>query len=208
MATTFLPGLPDNKKVCTNRLCKSCGLYLHQLPVLDKRLISNVFWVGLSAVIFSDDQESLPLSPSTPSGRLIQSIEQGFTGKMQFYKTNLVKCAPVKDDKIRYPLQHEMEKCYPNFEWELENLQPKTVFLLGKQVSNFVMKQLGFPPPTLADDFSYTAVRVNGTDFIPIHHPSYILVYKRKWVEAYMDNIQAHFPVLRSRERENFAVPV
>lgn len=207
MATTFLPGLPDNKKVCTNRLCKSCGLYLHQLPVLDKRLISNVFWVGLSAVIFSEDQESLPLSPLTPSGRLIQSIEQGFIGQMQFYKTNLVKCAPVKDDKIRYPLQHEMEKCYPNFEWELENLQPKTVFLLGKQVSNFVMKQLGFPPPTLADDFSYTAITVNGTDFIPIHHPSYILVYKRKWVEAYIENIQAHFAVLTTRKMANFAVP-
>jgi DNA polymerase len=208
MATTFLPGLPVNKKSCTNRLCKSCGLYLHQLPVLDKRLISNVFWVGLSAVIFSEDQECLPLSPLTASGRLIQSIEQGFTGKMHFYKTNLVKCAPLKDDKIRYPLQHEMEKCYPNFEWELENLQPKTVFLLGKQVSNFVMKQLGFPPPTLADDFSYTAITVNGTDFIPIHHPSYILVYKRKWVEAYMDNIQAQFPVLTTRERGHFAVPV
>jgi DNA polymerase len=150
--------------------------------------------VGLSAVVFSNDQEKLPLSPLTASGKLIQSIEQDYTDRLQFYKTNLVKCAPVKDDKIRYPLQHEMEKCYPNFEWELEHLKPKTVFLLGKQVATFIFKKLGVPEPKFSENLAYDAILIDGTTYVPIHHPSYILVYKRKNLESYIKSIQQHFP--------------
>lgn len=153
---------------------------------------------------FDDAQERLPLSPLTASGALIQQIEMPYKSRLQFYKTNVVKCLPLKDDRIRYPLEREMEKCYPNFEWELDTLQPSTVFLLGKQVATFILKKLSGPKPTLDDAFNYTSIRINNIDFIPIHHPSYILVYKRKVLDEYVRSIQKHFTkIVQSRSKIN-----
>lgn len=186
--------LVPTAKPCKSKVCKACGLYLNQAPVFDRRKKSNVFWVGLSAVRFKEGQQKLPLSPITPSGALIHQIEQPFKQRAAFYKTNLVKCVPLNEDKIRYPLEHEMEKCFPNFEWELERLNPTTVFLLGKQVSTFVLKKLSSYKPFFNDDFKYTPIKISEINFIPIHHPSYVLVYKRKRLDAYINSIQKFFP--------------
>ena len=104
------------------RRCKACGLYLNQPPVLDKSKRSNVFWVGLSSVLITDEDEKMPLSPFTKTGALISQIEEPFRNDISFYKTNVVKCLPLINDKIRYPLKHEMEKCYPNLVDEIEFL--------------------------------------------------------------------------------------
>jgi uracil-DNA glycosylase len=173
------------------KVCKACGLYLNQLPVLDFLKHSHVFWVGLSAVQFDEGIEHLPLSPSTRTGALINTIEETLKSEISFYKTNLVKCVPLKDDgKIRYPIEHEMEKCFPNFQFELDALNPSVVFLLGKQVANFVMKKKGIKEIELSDNFKYKSFEINGVSFVPIHHPSYILVYKRKLLSSYIKNVQ------------------
>lgn len=197
MAVTSSLVLAPATKPCKSKICKACGLYLNQAPIFDKQQKSGVFWVGLSAVRFDEDQEKLPLSPLTPSGSLVHQIEQPFTRKIVFYKTNLVKCVPLNADKIRYPLEHEMEKCFSNFEWELEQLNPTTVFLLGRQVASFVMKKMGSIKPQFSDDFTYTVTKINGIKFIPIHHPSYVLVYKRKNLDQYIKGIQKFFPKSR-----------
>jgi len=173
------------------KVCKTCGLYLNQLPVLDFLKSSHIFWVGLSAVQFDKGIEQLPLSPTTRTGALINTIEETLKTEISFYKTNLVKCVPLKGDgKIRYPIEHEMEKCFPNFQFELDTLNPSVVFLLGKQVSSFVLKKLGVKEISLPENFKYKAIEVNGTFFVSIHHPSYILVYKRKQLNSYIKNIQ------------------
>lgn len=173
----------------TNRICKACGLYLNQLPVFEKANNPQVFWVGLSAVQFSDDKKPLPLSPSTRSGTLIEKIERSFLQEINFYKTNLVKCLPLINGKIRYPSDQEMEKCFPNFENELNFLKPDIVFLLGKQVSSFVMKKENIIDIKLSQNFKYKIVNSRNTLFIPIHHPSYILIYKRKSIYKYTKSI-------------------
>jgi len=177
-----------NQKI---RPCKACGLYLNQLPALDNSKNPNIFWVGLSAVQFNDEDEKIPLTPNTRSGALIEKIEEPLRDDVTFYKTNLVKCLPLKDGKIRYPIENEMEKCFPNFEYELDILKPKFVFLLGKQVAAFVMNKLGIRNINLSELFEYETFEINGTLFIPIHHPSFILVYKRKFIPKYINSIQA-----------------
>src|SRR5690606_23291956 len=157
-----------------------------QEPVFDNFKKSHIFWVGLSAVLFEADEKKLPLSSITPSGKLIHSIEAPFRKRFSFYKTNLVKCAPLNGDRVRYPSGHEMEKCYPNLESELDHLNPKTVFLLGRQVTNFVVKKLNLPNLPLDENFRYEMFQANGINFVPAHHPSYILVYKRKYIEQYV----------------------
>lgn len=167
---------------------------MNQYPIFDVRKISNVFWVGLSAVQFQDGEVKLPLSPSTRTGALVHSIEAPFSKYLSFYKTNLVKCVPMKASKIRYPLEHEMEKCFPNFEMEISDLNPSLVFLLGKQVSTFVLKKLGYGNNICLDEnFHYEPFEANNIAFVPIHHPSYVLVYKRKYLNKYASSIQNFF---------------
>jgi uracil-DNA glycosylase family 4 len=193
MAIKYSQDLSRTLNPCKNRICKACGLYLNQLPVLDKAKKSNIFWVGLSAVIFEDGVKKQPLSPVTRSGSLIEQIENGFEFENSFYKTNLVKCVPLKNDKIRYPVGHEMEKCFPNFQFELEVLKPSVVFLLGKQVATFILNKISDKEVVLAENFAYTPIQINNIKFVPVHHPSYILVYKRKLIQNYMEGIQAFF---------------
>lgn len=181
-------------KIC-KKSCKACGLSVFQSPVYEQLKFSDVFWVGLSAVMFKEEDEKLPLSSLTASGSLIHTIEQPFTHKMSFYKTNLVKCAPMEGSKLRYPLSHEMERCFPNFQWELEKLEPTTVFLLGKQVASFVLKKLSPHKPLFSENFNYASFEIGRINFIPIHHPSFILVYKRKSLTQYIENVRKHFPV-------------
>lgn len=200
--------LKQKVKPCKSKICKACGLYLHQLPAYDNVRTAQVFWVGLSAVQFEDGDEHVPLSPFTRSGALIASVQKPLSEEISFYKTNLVKCVPLNKelDKIRYPLEHEMEKCFPNFEHELDVLNPTVVFLLGKQVASFVMKKMGVKQIELPDDFQYKAMQINGTFFVPVHHPSFILVYKRKQLDTYINNIQALCKKLVSKKRMKQAV--
>lgn len=171
--------------------CRSCGLYINQFPLSDTKKKADVFWVGLSAVQIDEDEEyKIPLSPSTKSGKLIQDIELASKHDVSFFKTNLVKCLPLNEDKIRYPERIEMNKCYPNLEAELDKYKPKIVFLLGRLVADFTLKKYGLKLGGLGSDFSYKEYKVGDITFVPIHHPSYILIYKRKFIQQYIQGVQ------------------
>lgn len=186
--------------------CRACGLYLNQLPAYDTTKPSSIFWVGLSAVQFSDEDERVPLSPFTRSGALIATIEKPFSKQVAFYKTNIVKCLPLTNDKIRYPVKDEMERCYTNFEDEVKAMKPKLVFLLGKQVASFVYQKMNAGPVQLSDDFIFTAVSSDGVKYIPVHHPSFILVYRRKFVDEYSEGIGYHIKSLLEKTRKSSLV--
>lgn len=143
-------------------------------------------WVGLSAVKVDDINVETPLSRTTSTGQLLLEIEKR-NRKTDFYKTNLVKCLPIASDKIRYPRTDEMATCYKNLQSEVDEIRPKVIFLLGKLVSDFVGKDKF--QSKLPDDFKYKAIRDGNTVYVPIHHPSYILVYKRKQMDAYVKSV-------------------
>ena len=98
MTVKYSLDLNQKIKPC-RKVCKTCGLYLNQLPVLDFLKSSHIFWVGLSAVQFDKGIEQLPLSPTTRTGALINTIEETLKTEISFYKTNLVKCVPLKGDE-------------------------------------------------------------------------------------------------------------
>jgi uracil-DNA glycosylase len=177
----------------TRKRCKACGLYLNQYPIIDKQKKSSVFWVGLSSVLISEDDEKIPLSPYTKSGSLISKIEEPFLNDISFYKTNVVKCLPLLNNKIRYPLKHEMEKCYPNLLDEIETLKPKTIFLLGKQVAQFVLEKHSITSFLFNEQFNYEPFIINDISYVPVHHPSFILVYRRKYIDNYILGITSLF---------------
>lgn len=171
------------------KMCSNCDLCKNQLPLLDEVKKCQVCWVGLSAKMIKNADER-PLSPSTNSGKLICNVEENFCG-ISTYKTNLVKCVPLDErQKLRYPNKKEIESCIPNLEDEIRELFPRIVFLLGDKVSTAISKQFNIEFNEW-DGFTYAYTEFNGTYYVPIHHPSYIYVYKRKHVQSYVDGISA-----------------
>ncbi|MDD4297160.1 MAG: uracil-DNA glycosylase family protein [Ruminiclostridium sp.] len=176
------------------RVCSKCNLCNNQEPLLDDMKLCQVFWVGLSAKKVSNENER-PLSPTTNSGKLIYNVEGQCSGVIT-YKTNLVKCVPLDErQKLRYPNRREIDICFPNLENEIKELLPKIVFLLGDKVATTISKQfhldfLGW------DEFNYSFTKHNGIYYVPIHHPSYIYVYKRKHMDVYIKSIASLIEVL------------
>lgn len=164
-----------------------------------------MFWVGLSAVKIEDDELNVPLAPTTRTGALIKQIEGNANSETSFYKTNLVKCLPLKGEKIRYPSKKEMIDCFPNLLSELEFLKPKIVFLLGKQVSDFTLSMYNQRCQGLDSEFNYASFQIEEVTFVPVHHPSYILVYKRRFVENYISGITSLIAKYLNRKKNQAA---
>ncbi len=82
---------------------------------------------------------------------------------------------------------------------ELESLKPKLVFLLGKQVASFVSTKLKVKDIELDDRFDFRSFTSNDIVFVPVHHPSYILVYKRRFIDDYARGIHSFLKKLHSK---------
>lgn len=168
--------------------CTKCGLCCNQKPLLDVPRKCQIFWVGLSAKMVESTND-VPLSPNTNTGSLIQKIEEKNKG-ISTYKTNLVKCVPLTDDqKLRYPSKLEIKSCFDNLIVELNEMAPRIVFLLGEKVYSSVGNQLKIDFQKW-NNYEYHFNEYSGMFFVPIHHPSYIYVYKRKNINEYIEGIE------------------
>lgn len=172
--------------------CRNCSLCNNQEPLLQTHQRDNylTFFVGLSAVQVECVDSEVPFSTSTRSGALLRGI--GDTAHQDsIYFTNVVKCLPLKDGKIRYPTKSEMESCFPNLEFELNAYNPQKLVLFGKQVANYVVKRLG---ASLNQEQPVEGVAFYSTERLSIlaaPHPSYMLIYKRKNINWYTSTIKA-----------------
>lgn len=167
--------------------CTNCLLYQNQTPLLDTIKESDVMFVWLSAK--KADPSDIPLDKKTLSGKLIQEIID-VNPNRTFYKTNLVKCLPLDDDqKLRYPFIAEKRSCIDNLLYEIGQVKPRVIFLLWSKVSDFIWSHLEIVDMVSPGNMAYTAYQHNKIMFVPIHHPSYIQVYKRARKSEYIDNI-------------------
>lgn len=186
------------------RKCQKCGLCFNQKPLLDKERECQVFWVGLSAKKIKDD-EQIPLSPETNTGMIIQKIEEMYE-EIITYKTNLVKCLPLTEEqKLRYPNSKEIDICFEHLVDEIHEMSPQIVFLLGEKVYSAVEKHLKISFEKW-NEFEYHYKEYDGTYYVPVHHPSYIYVYKRKQIEQYIGGIRKVISNLIYRESEIYYI--
>lgn len=170
------------------RKCQKCGLCFNQRPLLDMERKCQIFWVGLSAKKTLSDMEA-PLSPETNTGMLIQKIEEMCEGVVT-YKTNLVKCLPLTEEqKLRYPNRAEIDCCYEHLISEIHEMSPKIVFLLGEKVYTSVERKMKVEFEKW-NDFEYHYKEFEGTYYVPIHHPSYVYVYRRKEMDDYIEGVE------------------
>ncbi len=145
---------------------------------------ANVMWVGLSAKKATDAKDFVPLNINTNTGKLVAEIEAQ-CHDINFYKTNLVKFPPLDSKgKLRYPTLKECALCYPKLQIEFQSVNPRVVLLLGNKTATFVLRQLGFQMPKLS--YKYQFFKYAKRWYVPIHHPSYIMVYKRKEKDQYI----------------------
>lgn len=165
-------------KMCRGlKKCQNCELYKNQPPLLDELTEKDVMWVGLSAKMVVNGEESLPLARNTNTGKILETIELELK-EYSFYKTNLVKCLLLDNNKkIRYPTKMEITKCLDNLSYEIEIVKPKTVFLLGKIVYDNVYKY-------------YKDNKLDVSKLFYIEHTSYIYIYKRKYLKEYIEKVK------------------
>lgn len=169
--------------------CNRCDLCRHQAPLLDNAKVCQVFWVGLSAKRTSTEDER-PLSPSTNSGNILCNVEER-CGNIKMYRTNLVKCLPLDEvGKLRYPNKKEIDLCLPNLGAEIEELSPQIIFLLGNKVIDAVGRYYSIAFDRW-NEFKYTVTKHKNLFFVPVHHPSYVFVYKRKRIDEYVDGLES-----------------
>jgi uracil-DNA glycosylase family 4 len=165
--------------------CQACQLHQCQKPLVEKVWRAEVMWVGLSAKLLKREEHAVPLSPNTTTGSIIHGVEQQ-CDSVRFYRTNLVKCPPLDDEgKLRYPNQAEMKICYDNLQLELKVIRPMVVILLGLQVARFYFSKIFELNPELPKDYRYRTHWAGQTCFVPVHHPSFIAVYRRKHRASY-----------------------
>ena len=168
--------------------CTRCPLSTHQKPILDHRRQADVIWLGISGKSTSS-QFQKPLDPNTISGQIIEQIEKQLPS-INFYSSNLVKCAPINNNgKLRYPSAKEINACSYNLQVEIEELQPKVLVLLGEKVANSLIDstELKLEPK---NQFIRSITKNNNTIYIAATHPSYIYVYKRKFINEYINTIK------------------
>lgn len=148
----------------------------------------DVMWVGLSAKKATNAEDFMPLNIDTNTGKLVAEIEAQCPS-VNFHKTNLVKFPPLDSKgKLRYPTLEECARCYPELQIELQSVNPRVVLLLGNKTATFVLRQLGFHMPKLS--YSYQFFEYEKRWYVPIHHPSYIMVYKRKEKDQYIQAVK------------------
>lgn len=151
----------------------------------------DIIWVGLSDKKEKDGKKFFPLSKDTNSGKIILEIQE-LLPKLNFYRTNLVKSAPVDEyNKLRHPTILEMKNDFPLLQKEIDNLKPKLVILLGSKVAKFVLKNNNQGLVKTQKYWqSYESVKIGGIYFVSIFHPSYVYVYKRKKIDEYADIVR------------------
>lgn len=146
-----------------------------------------VYFVGLSAKPNCDH-----LSTQTNTGNVIDRIVYGLPD-VTSVKTNLVKNPPLDQrGNLRYPNFSEMEQGWKDLQNEMTHMSPDIIVTLGQQVSFFLRTQMGIEParPRLPADFSFeTYLSQSEPYLLSVHHPSFVFVYRRKYIENYVNNV-------------------
>lgn len=146
-----------------------------------------MYFVGLSAKPNCDH-----LSAQTNTGNIIEQIIHDLP-YVTSVKTNLVKTPPLDQrGNLRYPNFSEMEQGWKELQNEMDQMFPNLLVTLGQQVSFFLRSRMGIQPakPRLPADFSSkTYLSQSEHHLLSVHHPSFVFVYRRRYIENYVNNV-------------------
>ena len=146
-----------------------------------------VYFVGLST-----KPNCEPLALKTNTGCIIEKIIYCLP-PIKIIKTNLVRNPPMNNEgKLRYPNFIEMEDGWSALQKELLSTVPNLIVTLGQQVSFFLRSRMGVKPArtVLPSDFSSQQYLLQASaSILSVHHPSHVVIYRRKDIESYIKNV-------------------
>lgn len=111
-------------------------------------------------------------------------------------------CSAKCQRKLRYPNRKEIDSCFCNLQKEIKELSPQIVFLLGEKVYSAIEKHFGIKFDKW-EEFHYSYKKYGGVYYIPIHHPSYIYVYKRRYIDQYIESVEGMVNMLINMKQYN-----
>jgi uracil-DNA glycosylase len=176
------------KTTCWRRIsaCSGCPFKSEPARSLGTPFSADVMWVGVSA-----KPRSTSLDPRTPTGRVVSRIEERLS-QVRFYRTNLVKC-PTTDPsgRMRVPVAEEIQRCLALLRSEIDRVRPCVVVGLGTVVSRALFEWAGgdWEFNGFGNRIRYRVYSSPQISLLPVHHPSYMLVYRRRKIEHYIDCI-------------------
>ncbi len=150
------------------------------------KCVPSVMWVGIS-----DKPATSPLAATTATGKVVAQMERELAG-LHFHKTNLVKYAPLDaNGRLRHPTKEEMAEGADSLQLELDQVQPRIIVTLGAAVSKVVVERIARTGrfTGLGNSFTYAPRLGGGFLVLPVHHPSFVLIYRRKKLQAYIRSI-------------------
>lgn len=160
---------------------------------------TRVLFVGLSN---KPGRDALPAD--TASGAIIDAIEKRLPG-IDVFRTNATTAAPLDaQGQLRYPTELELRRAFPVLRKRLAISEPAIVVPLGAIVTRFLLKRLGVTSrfSTFDHAFRYQGfLTPTGRVVLPIHHPSYIVIYRRVQLDLYVRRVCSQLKVLARGQR-------
>ena len=148
--------------------CKLCPLHKERTNIVNGKGNNNADFVligeGPGA---EEDKQGVPFVGR--SGDLVDNALDliGIT-RDDIYISNIIKCRPPKN---RDPNEDEINSCLPYLIYEIMEIQPKVICLLGRVASKVFVPTL--KSITKQEGNVYTIL--NGIKVVPVCHPSYYL---------------------------------
>ncbi len=156
---------------------------LTSLLTLTMKINRKILWLGISM-----QKDSVKAFDKKFLSRQILDQAIIYLNNYEHHFDNLVNYGPLNEhNKIRYPTIGEIFQNQKELKNRIKELNPLIIIALGSLVTKSLAKifnlNINFPK-TYQYQFYKSEYFI-----IPVHHPSYIGVYKRKNLKDYIENI-------------------
>ena len=149
--------------------CELCELHKGRIePVFAKG--SDVSRIVVCGMCPGPDENKAGVPFVGTAGKILDAILLNAFGddssSLDVYVTNLVKCFVPPGIKLD---PHWMNTCLPYFLVQLKLIQPKIIIALGKDVSNFLLRNDNNMGSMRGNVYRYMGIKLMST-----YHPSYL----------------------------------
>lgn len=181
--------LQDNIKKC--ELCDLCKT----MPFSPISGIGNTYAKIMLVGEAPGEDESIAEEPFVGQcGRLLDKmlIESGIQ-RSDIYIANTVNCRPTHDNlgkKNRPPTKQEINTCKTWLFQQINVIQPKVIFSLGKIPTSTI---LSLKSTITLTDYIGKKFDFQGSTVIPLYHPSFLLQYGKKYTELTIKYLKEGF---------------
>ena len=152
-----------------NKNCKKCDLHITRKNIVWGKGNTNasLMFIG-EAPGYYEDKFGIPFYSDASAGSLLSLLldKYNFDRDRDIYITNVIRCRPPNN---RTPSIIEIKNCRVNLLYEIKQVNPKIIVLLGR-----VALQSFFNTSLSIRKSRGKVIKIKDKYIIPTYHPSYI----------------------------------